>query len=192
MRKSPLACSQPATSITYAYSASAPFQLLSESTAVDPDLTFAAATAALGASGVVVTEGPVLPSLQRTVFHKTDTLLRPTGSIFLDGATTEAETTLAYYPTHGRLAQVTARLGGTDRNFYYMSYQYGSYHRVQNLTGPASSVYNYYDSLRGTLSSEYSYATPSWNTVSSYVYGTPNAIGPVSYTHLTLPTKRIV
>ena len=58
-----------------------------------------------------------------------------------------------------------------------MSYQYGSYHRVQNLTGPASSVYNYYDSLRGTLSSKYSYATPSWNTVSSYVYGTPNAIG---------------
>jgi RHS repeat-associated protein len=58
-----------------------------------------------------------------------------------------------------------------------MSYQYGSYHRVQNLTSPASSVYNYYDSLRGTLSSKYNYATPSWNTVSSYVYGTPNAIG---------------
>jgi hypothetical protein len=88
--------SQPATSITYAYNPSTPFQLLTETNAVDPDLTFAAAT---GASGVVVTEGPVLPSLQRTVSHKTDTLLRDTGAVLLNGLTTEAETTLAYYPT---------------------------------------------------------------------------------------------
>ena len=46
--------SQPATSITYAYNPSAPFHLLSESTAVDPDLTF---SSALDASGVSVTEG---------------------------------------------------------------------------------------------------------------------------------------
>ena len=107
---------------------------------MDPDLTFASA---LDASGVVVTEGPVLPSLQRTVSRKTDTLLRDTGAVLLNGLTTELETTLAYHTTQGRLAQVTARLGGTDRNFYYMSYQYGSYHRVQNLTGPASDILTY-------------------------------------------------
>ncbi len=123
--------------------------------------------------GVTVTEGAVAPSIQRTLTRKTDTLLRDTGAR-LDGAATELETTLAYHATHGRLAQVTARLGGIDRYFYYMSYQYGSYDRIANFSAPAHSVTNQWMNPLGALSKKENKVGGA--NVSTYQYGV-NGIG---------------
>lgn len=170
---------QPATSIGHNLSPSAPYQLLSETTAVDPDLTFDSAT---GATGVSVTEGAVLPSFQRTLTRKAanspTNVLRPTGVVVTDGTTNDLETTIDYHATQGRVSRVTARLAGVDRIFDY-EYQPSSYDRIQSVTGPATYVYTSYDPLgaisyksNSTVIEEY-----GWITASEYTYGTLNPLG---------------
>ncbi|MEP2775034.1 MAG: RHS repeat-associated core domain-containing protein [Luteolibacter sp.] len=107
------------------------------------------------------------PELTRVIDRKQDGLLRPTGYILKDGATTEQDSTYTF-GDDGRLASVG---DGTDSfNYDYLP----DSNLLETVTGPAHTLTNSYDNTRSVLLSKENKVGAT--LVSGYTY-TVNALG---------------